>query len=48
MAIDAWFANGQNQRVGLQAMKMEGTTYDHMTWAFAYFAGVIQLHAGLW
>ncbi len=39
MAIDAWFANGQNQRVGLQAMKMEGAPYDDMTWAFAYCRG---------
>ena len=36
---DVWFANGQSQQVGLQAMKMEGTTYDHMTWAFAYCRG---------
>ena len=36
---DAWFANGQHIVVGLQAVKIEGTTYDHMTWAFAYCRG---------
>jgi hypothetical protein len=36
---DAWFANGQTQQVGLQTVKIEGTTYDHMTWAFAYCRG---------
>ena len=36
---DAWFANGQSQQVGLQTVKIEGTTYDHMTWAFAYCRG---------
>jgi len=36
---DAWFANGQHIEVGLQAVKIEGTTYDHMTWAFAYCRG---------
>ncbi|HLK83896.1 MAG TPA: hypothetical protein VKT99_20730 [Xanthobacteraceae bacterium] len=36
---DAWFANGQNQQVGLQTVKIEGTTYDHMTWAFAFCRG---------
>ncbi len=33
---DAWFANGRSLQVGLQGVKIEGTTYDHMTWAFAY------------
>ena len=36
---DAWFANGHTQQVGLQTVKIEGTTYDHMTWAFAYCRG---------
>jgi hypothetical protein len=36
---DAWFANGNTQQVGLQTVKIEGTTYDHMTWAFAYCRG---------
>ena len=36
---DAWFANGKNQLVGLQHVEIEGTTYDHMTWAFAYCRG---------
>jgi hypothetical protein len=36
---DAWFANGQSQQVGLQTVKIAGTTYDHMTWAFAYCRG---------
>ena len=36
---DAWFANGQNLEVRLQGVKIEGTTYDHMTWAFAYCRG---------
>ena len=36
---DAWFANGQNLKVGLQGVNIEGTTYDHMTWAFAYCRG---------
>ena len=33
---DAWFANGQSQQVGSRAVMIEGTTYDHLTWAFAY------------
>jgi hypothetical protein len=33
---DAWFANGQTLQVGLQGVRIEGTTYDHLTWAFAY------------
>jgi hypothetical protein len=35
---DVWFANGQNMQVRLQEAKVhvEGTTYEHMTWAFAY------------
>jgi hypothetical protein len=36
---DAWFANGHTQQVGLQTVRIEGTTYDHMTWAFAYCRG---------
>ena len=36
---DAWFANGRSLQVGLQGVKIEGTTYDHMTWAFAYCWG---------
>jgi hypothetical protein len=36
---NAWFANAQTQQVGLQTVKIEGTTYDHMTWAFAYCRG---------
>jgi hypothetical protein len=36
---DAWSANGQSQQVGLQTVKIAGTTYDHMTWAFAYCRG---------
>lgn len=36
---DAWFANGHSQQVGLQTVKIQGTTYDHMTWAFAYCRG---------
>jgi hypothetical protein len=36
---DAWFANSQSQPVGLQTVKIEGTTYDHLTWAFAYCRG---------
>jgi hypothetical protein len=36
---DAWFTNGQNQQVGLQTVKIEGTTYDHMTFAFAFCRG---------
>jgi hypothetical protein len=35
---DVWFANGRNRQAGLDDMKVEveGTTYDHMTWAFTY------------
>jgi hypothetical protein len=35
---DVWFANGHNQEAGFSDVKVdvEGTTYDHMTWAFAY------------
>jgi hypothetical protein len=36
---DAWYANGHNIQVGLQGVKIEGTTYDHLTWAFAYCRG---------
>jgi hypothetical protein len=36
---DAWFANGQSQQVGSRAVMIEGTTYDHLTWAFAYCRG---------
>jgi hypothetical protein len=36
---DAWFANGQKLQVGLQGVKVDGTTYDHLTWAFAYCRG---------
>ena len=35
---EVWFANGHNQQAGFSDIKVEveGTTYDHMTWAFAY------------
>jgi hypothetical protein len=36
---DAWSANGHNIQVGLQGVRIEGTTYDHLTWAFAYCRG---------
>ncbi len=36
---NAWFANGQSVQVGMQATKVGGNTYDHMTWAFAYCRG---------
>jgi hypothetical protein len=32
----AWSANGQMQQVGLREVNVEGTTYDHITWAFDY------------
>lgn len=44
---DAWFANGQSQQVGLQTVKIVGTTYDHMTWAFAYCRGYPTAHMAL-
>jgi hypothetical protein len=39
MEAGAWFANGQNMLVGLNAVQVSGTAYDHMTWAFAYCRG---------
>jgi hypothetical protein len=44
---DAWFANGQSQQVGFQTVRIEGTTYDHMTWAFAYCRGYPTAHMAL-